>query len=293
MKILICIPVFNRIEYTLSCLESISKQPFKDIITIVCDDGSTDGTTDKINKYYPETIVVQGNGNLWWTGGINECIKKALALSDDDDFIYTLNNDTILGADTFQHLLEAEIRFSNEVIIGTLNLFYENPGRIENSSFRYKNIFSGYKRVTEFGEDLNSRSGLEEVDGLSGKGVLIPVKVFHKIGIYDQKKFPHYHADLEFIIRAKRAGFRVFISFDAKLFSHQNLSGIGSSTSEKPSLRDFVKSFFVIKSTHHLPSVWRLSKIIYGKFFIFGFIKHVLFIFLGFTKRFFKYYFSK
>jgi len=43
--IYICIPVHNRIEYTLKCIESIEKQNYKDYKIIICDDNSTDRTS--------------------------------------------------------------------------------------------------------------------------------------------------------------------------------------------------------------------------------------------------------
>jgi len=37
---------------------------------IVVDDGSSDRTAEEAAKNYPKVIILQGDGNLWWTGAI-------------------------------------------------------------------------------------------------------------------------------------------------------------------------------------------------------------------------------
>ena len=69
--IYIVIPVFNRREETLRCLDSLVTQTYTNFIVIVVDDGSTDGVGDAVQAGYPDTIVLKGDGNLWWAGATN------------------------------------------------------------------------------------------------------------------------------------------------------------------------------------------------------------------------------
>ena len=66
--IYIVIPVFNRLKFTKDCLDSLRKQSYGEFKVIVVDDGSTDGTYQHLKENYPEVIVLQGDGNLWWAG---------------------------------------------------------------------------------------------------------------------------------------------------------------------------------------------------------------------------------
>jgi len=85
MKIWICIPVFNRKELTLKCLASLQRQQFNNFITVVCDHGSTDGTSVAINQQFPEVIIIQGDNSLWWTAAINRSVAYVLEHADDND----------------------------------------------------------------------------------------------------------------------------------------------------------------------------------------------------------------
>jgi len=75
MKIWICIPVFNRKDLTLKCLASLQKQTYINFKIVICDHGSTDGTTEAIHEQYPNVIVINADSSLWWTGAINLCVK--------------------------------------------------------------------------------------------------------------------------------------------------------------------------------------------------------------------------
>lgn len=92
----IIMTVHNRKERTLECLESLSKVkhiPEHDII--ICDDASTDGTEEAIRDEFSDIIIVKGDGNCFWTRGMNLAMKEAkkrkyeyyLMVNDDVQFL--------------------------------------------------------------------------------------------------------------------------------------------------------------------------------------------------------------
>lgn len=282
--IYVCIPVYNRISLTLACINSLNKQTFKDIRIIICDDGSQDNTSEIIRSKYEKVILLRGDGNLWWSGSMNKCAEYALCEAQADDFIYTLNNDTELYPKTLEKVYKTSIKYKKS-IIGTCNVFFDNENKIEPSAFYYKH--GRLTRINKWGADINIyRNKIIPVSALSGKGVLIPVGVFKNIGLYNAKLLPHYHADTEFTFRAYRAGYSVLLDYGACLKSHQHLSGIGSRTSE-PSIKDFFKSFFNLKSTHHFLTLKNWNKLIHPKHSWFYLILDLAGITFGFIKRYF------
>ncbi|HIJ83785.1 MAG TPA: glycosyltransferase family 2 protein, partial [Magnetococcales bacterium] len=78
LRVAILIPIHNGLSYTqktLSWLEQSLKlaKSHPNIIAevIVIDDGSTDGSGEFIRKQHPHIHLLEGPGNLWWSGAIN------------------------------------------------------------------------------------------------------------------------------------------------------------------------------------------------------------------------------
>lgn len=84
-KVFVVFPVHNGLESTRSFLESLSRQGLDGFETVICDDGSDDGTGEYLRHDHPEVTVLEGTGNLWWTGGINMCIRHVLKKCSDDE----------------------------------------------------------------------------------------------------------------------------------------------------------------------------------------------------------------
>lgn len=284
-RVYICIPVHNRLKYTIECIESILKQNYKNYEVIITDDGSTDGTTEMIKSYYPEVVVLNGDGNLWWSGATNKCIDYVLTVAQNGDFVFTLNNDTKVQKDTIDVLVKNALR-NKSSIISAINVFESDGISIEPSAQKKRSILGidFPKKVNSWGESIKGYSGLVEVDSLSGKGVLIPINVFKDIGLYNSVLLPHYHADTEFTFRAKRNGYKILLCYDAKVLSHQHLSGLGTRTS-KPNVSEFIKSFNTIKSTHHFNSLKNRAMLNYGKKYRVQLGISLGGIILGFLKR--------
>lgn len=92
IKVSIIIPIYNMAEWIEECIVSIEQQSLKEIEIICIDDGSTDGSLDKLNdlaKQY-DNIVVLTQDNQGSGPARNLCIKHArgeyLGFCDADDY---------------------------------------------------------------------------------------------------------------------------------------------------------------------------------------------------------------
>jgi hypothetical protein len=65
---------------------------YSNCVTVVVDNGSTDGSIALLKKRFPEVIIIETHKNLGWTGGNNIGIEYAKRLGAE--FIILLNNDT-------------------------------------------------------------------------------------------------------------------------------------------------------------------------------------------------------
>ena len=252
-KLSVIIPVHNRREITRQCLKCLQKQTYSNFNIIVIDDGSTDGTSEMIKKDFPKIILLHGDGNLWWTGATNLGIKHAL--QNRTDLILTLNDDVIVKEDYIENFIIAH-KEQPHALIGSIELSQEEPPRllyagiISHNPWTVKYIKRG-KMLTPY---LNEFTGLLYSYSLPGRGVLIPRTVFDATGLFDEKHFPHYAADQDFSLQAKKAGFNVLIHTENPVFSPYEPKRPGG---EEQSILAFIKSFFTFRSSNYLPVLLR------------------------------------
>ena len=237
----IVIPVFNRWHYTRECLESLRAQTSQDFRTVVVDDGSTDETAAALARDYPEMEVVTGDGNLFWTAGVNAGIRRALALGADR--VMTLNNDVVAAPDFVAQMLAAADQHPTAVL-GALE-FDANSGEAiyggERLDFRTNTRYDLLEEIP-----AGRRTGLHPVTYLPGRGLLIPKAVTDKIGLFDEKRLPHYLADFDYTSVARRAGFPVYCNYDAKLSTYPEESG-QTLTRKQRSLKGYYQHLFSIR----------------------------------------------
>lgn len=219
-SIYIIIPVHNRKEFTKNCLLSLRQQTYKDFKVVVIDDGSTDGTAEVLANEFSEVHVIKGDGNLWWTAATN--LGVIYSLENRADYILTLNNDTIATEDFLEKMVYWSERTPNS-LLGAFALDANTKQPVYGGEIiNWKLANSKY--LLDFLPKEQWR-GLHEVTHFPGRGLLIPAEVFNKIGLYDQKHFPHYAADYDFTHRAIRAGYKVYCNYDAKLLIYPDASG--------------------------------------------------------------------
>lgn len=216
-KISIITPIYNGIACTLEYLDSLSGVTYPNYETVIVDDGSTDGSSAVIAERFPGVRLLQGDGNLWWAGGTNRGIRDALERGAD--YILTMNNDVKVAPDCLERLVECALA-NPAAIIGGKIYFMDDPERIWSAGGRL-NWWSG-KTLVQIGHGQLDRDEFcrrEPMDFLTGMNVMIPAGVFAKIGYYDEARFPQYHADSEFTLRARKAGVPILFEPAAKVWN--------------------------------------------------------------------------
>jgi GT2 family glycosyltransferase len=249
----VVIPVFNRWSFTKDCLKSLTLQSNDLFKIIVVDHGSTDGTSDKVALQFPDVILLKGDKSMWWTAATNLGLRYAL--NNDASSILTLNNDTIADPDYVAEIFKAADKAPANALIG--------------STF----IDVNTKEVTYRGEIVNwllqtnseniwlkaePKDGLVPVTHFPGRGLLIPREVFEKIGLFDEKHFPHYMADYEFTLRAAKKGFPLFCAWNAKIGTYPEASG-AKQLKQAKSLRAYKEHLFGIKGGANLPLFYKFA----------------------------------
>jgi len=253
-SIYIVTPIFNSKAVTLRFVKSLKKQSYKNFKLIVVDDGS-DGTLDVLKADYPEVDVLKGTGDLWWSGGTNLGVKRAL--KHKADYILTINHDVTLKPNYLSSLV-ACASLHPKALIGSMVVNREQP-----------------EFVWFFGGGYSLRQGLNQhttghigdftapvkSTWLTGMGVLIPAETFRKIGFFDEKNFPLYFGDADFSERARRAGYELWVDPRSVVYGDIYDNWVGRNV-RYPKLI-FLYDLFTIQNS---PFQWKSRRLFYKKY---------------------------
>jgi glycosyltransferase involved in cell wall biosynthesis len=132
MRISICVPQYNRINYLLKSLKQIEEQEYPDIEVVVSDDCSTDDTEKEIRelqKNYKYPLVFSRNEkNLGYDRNYRKCIELASGeyciVIGNDDTIYQPSGISLL-VDFLNKNNFPELGFSNFVEDNNPNVVVE------------------------------------------------------------------------------------------------------------------------------------------------------------------------
>ena len=170
--------VHNRKSQTLKCLEACREQFAElkgkfDFTVYLVDDGSTDGTSEAVLEMFPGTVILKGDGSLFWNHGMIRAWEEAA--KEDFDFYIWLNDDTILLPGALGVLLENSSYLRHKAILA---------GTAKDSSGRLS-----YGGRTRKGRLIPPDETIPiPCDTFNGNLVLVPRYAFKALGTMD----PHY-----------------------------------------------------------------------------------------------------
>jgi GT2 family glycosyltransferase len=205
-KLAVLMACYNRRDTTLASLQALYQQKITFDVYLV-DDGSSDGTSNAVKVSYPNVKILQGDGNLFWVGGMR--LAFAEALKKDYDYYLWLNDDTLLEPDALPNLLGTHQSlaingYPNSIIVGSVR----DPvtGKLTYGGRVYSN-----KRLWHKFEALEPSQEPQKCDTMHGNIVLIPRSVAEIVGNLDNN-FIHTMGDLDYGLRAGQLGCSVWIA---------------------------------------------------------------------------------
>jgi len=253
-NIIAVIPTYNRANMLKECIDSLLNQayPLKKIVVI--NDDSTDNTNDIINSYGSIVDTIHGDGNWWWATCMNAGIEYAL--SNGADYILAMNDDTSLESNALKYLLESNQEYKG-AIIGGIVMNKEKRGQIINKGYGAKYTkyrWYPYKKVVGA---VNGRD-IYYTEGQSGRGVLFPVSVYKKIGLYDTDNFPH-RGDRDFSYRCLKAGIGQYLDSGGVVYLNFDTSYQGVAN-KRFTPTDVINALFHINGLYNIDHQYRFLR---------------------------------
>jgi len=209
-RIAVLMTCYNRRETTLECLRALYDQELPGGVnfdTYLVDDGCTDGTGEAVRDAYPDVHVLEGDGSLYWCGGMR--LAFAEAMKGSYDFYLWLNDDTFLVPSACKLLLSdyEKVRgdgLRQHIIVGTTQ--DPNTGHMTYGGHIRCSIWHPfhYKAVLPGNEP-------KLCDTMNGNCVLIAREVVELVGNLDSA-FTHAQGDDDYCLRARNVGCSIWVA---------------------------------------------------------------------------------
>ena len=201
---------------TLELLTSIERLAYPNFRIVVVDNGSVDGSEQHLRQEYPNLTIVQTGRNLGYPGGAN--VGARVFLEAGADFIWLINNDMVVEKDALSAMVEVARRDSAIGLVGSVVYHYHDRERVQ--------FWGGaeYHRWTATTRNLATAEA-GRLDYIGGASLLVRSALLRSIGLLNEQ-LVFYWDDVEFSLRARRAGWRLAVAEASRVF-HKEGNTVG------------------------------------------------------------------
>lgn len=284
--LLIVITDFNGSDQTRRCLDALRASQDQHFKILVVDHGTDGRTQEMLATEYPEVIRIEGSPELWWTGATNLGIRSALTLGARA--IMLLNNDCYVTPETLGTLRSLSQKHP-DAIIAPIQRDWRS-GHITAIGPR-SNFLLGFPTILgprRWSSAIAAQAVLPVELIIGGRGVILPVSVFKCLGLFDEAVLPHYGADHDFYLRARKYNIPLYVATSAfvdiddtrtSAASHPetlNLRAFLHSLHDRRSHRNIQDVIALFRKHYPIPRLYLLGVALYlGRYFAVYLVKRM------------------
>jgi GT2 family glycosyltransferase len=219
---------WNSWRDTIMCVESLLRSQRAPDRIIICDNGSSDDSAERLLEWTNASTAAVPVAfiplpcNLGYAGGNN--IGMEYAMRDGADFVWILNNDTVVDCDALGRMMEVAEADRAIGIVGSKLLRFDAPDTIQALGGGY--IVPILCHDTQLG--AGEKTGFAgtapiELDHLIGASLLVRVDAIRAVGLIDESYFL-YREETDWCIRMRRAGWSLYCCPEAVVWHKQSHS---------------------------------------------------------------------
>lgn len=234
---------WNAWRDTVACVESLLDSSHVPDRIVICDNGSLDDSVARLIEWArgrttlshfhspdealsaaPSTspvVLVQIAQNGGYAHGNNVGIRYAIERFGAE-FVWILNNDTIVEREALGHMIEVATADPSAGIVGSKLLRYDAPETIQALGGGY--IVPILCHDTQLGSGRNaSVAGTTPIvlDHLVGASLLVRAEAVRRVGLIDESYFL-YREETDWCIRMRRAGWKLYCCTKATVWHKQS-----------------------------------------------------------------------
>jgi hypothetical protein len=206
----IVILTWENYEETAACLDSLASLEYGNYRVVVVDNGSEDGSIERLQAEYGWCEFVLNEANLGFARGNNAGISHALETGAD--YVLLLNDDTVVPPDFLGPMVDTMERYERVAAVGGVNVHFDSS-EIHNAGY----VFHPW--LAAKGE-LHREPVADEpypVDYVQSCLVLLNPAFLTEIGLLNESYFLGME-DVDLAWKARARGWKVLVTPDSWIY---------------------------------------------------------------------------
>lgn len=250
-KVAVVVLNWNGWRDSVECGNSLLQLSYARSTIIVVDNGSTDGSVERLRAALPGVDLIETGRNLGFAGGNNVGIRRALERGAE--FVLLLNNDTTVAPDLLEALLAGQRAQPSAGVLGPKTYYHGDPGRLWYAGGYWDDARQCFGQRGEGEPDCGQYDTPGETDFVVGSAMFVPRAVFERVGLLREDYFLNYE-EIDFCTRVRAAGYTLGYVPAARVW-HKVSASFGGEDS--PMKLYFTFRNRLLWAERHLPPVAR------------------------------------
>ncbi len=176
----------------------------------VIDNHSTDGSTEWLNKHFPQVKIIPLDHNYGFAGGYNRGLRQI-----KENFVVLLNTDVEVTENWLEPLKQRLLSDPKIAAVQPKIKSWHQENKFEYAGAAGGRLdFFGYpycdgRYFTKIETDYGQFNQAKPIDWASGACMLINKDIFFETGGFDQNFFAHQE-EIDWAWRARRKGYKIY-----------------------------------------------------------------------------------
>ena len=238
-------------EDTNSCIATLLKSNYENFRIILLESTSAGEAVQEFRSEDPRVQTIRLTENLGYAGNNNVGIQAAL--DQEAEWVFILNNDTVLDPACLSLLIENGELDRGVGIVGPMVYHFDQPDVIQSAGgILGKNWQSNHAGINQ--HDTGQFKTVRQVDWISGCAILVRRALIEDVGALDPDYFLYWE-EIEWCLRARRAGWKILHIPQAKLWH----KGVNQDYQPRPYVTYYMtRNFLHTLFKHNAPIAVRL-----------------------------------
>jgi GT2 family glycosyltransferase len=229
---------------TIECLESLLKQDYPRFQIFVVDNGSHDGSAERIEEWgsrvnsdffsvqadsaeqlsFKQSVILLKSGeNLGYTGGNN--LASRIALKTQVQYIWYINNDTVQDSKALLALVEAAQTREKTGMMCSKVFYFSKTDVIESMGATLIVPLGIFRHIGQGSKNYNISSSPVEIPYIYACSFLVDVNLIAEVGLLDERYYL-VREESDWSIRARQKGWKLYVAPNSKVW-HKVSTTIG------------------------------------------------------------------